>query len=399
MNPHLADARQHPVLIASCGAHLVQDGLVALQYVLLPILAQVFGLNYSQVGFLRAVSNSAMTLLEIPAGVLAERFSEMRLLIFGLLCAGLGYLWVAHAANFYLILLGFLIAGSGAAFQHSLASALISKSFDDAGRRRALGIYNAFGDVGKLAFTGVFSLAIGVGVAWNLVVTALCMVTLSFALLMIFLLRRSVPAPAVDTTSQRIALADGKWGIKHPRRFSWLCLTVFLDTLAQSVFLTFIAFLLLAKGAGDALSSLAVVLALSGGMVGKLVSGYLAVHYGDRNAFRILQLVTILGLILLAILPALPILILLPLIGVAVQGSTTVTYGALADFIQRDRQSRGYAIIYTLSSLSAVVGPVVFGGLADLYGVELSLVILAVLTTVTLLSGKVLRKSVALSAT
>ena len=387
------------MLIASCGAHLVQDGLVALQYVLLPILAQVFGLNYSQVGFLRAVSNSAMTLLEIPAGVLAERFSEMRLLIFGLLCAGLGYLWVAHAANFYLILLGFLIAGSGAAFQHSLASALISKSFDDAGRRRALGIYNAFGDVGKLAFTGVFSLAIGVGVAWNLVVTALCMVTLSFALLMIFLLRRSVPAPAVDTTSQRIALADGKWGIKHPRRFSWLCLTVFLDTLAQSVFLTFIAFLLLAKGAGDALSSLAVVLALSGGMVGKLVSGYLAVHYGDRNAFRILQLVTILGLILLAILPALPILILLPLIGVAVQGSTTVTYGALADFIQRDRQSRGYAIIYTLSSLSAVVGPVVFGGLADLYGVELSLVILAVLTTVTLLSGKVLRKSVALSAT
>ena len=387
------------MLIASCGAHLVQDGLVALQYVLLPILAQVFGLNYSQVGFLRAVSNSAMTLLEIPAGVLAERFSEMRLLIFGLLCAGLGYLWVAHAANFYLILMGFLIAGSGAAFQHSLASALISKSFDDAGRRRALGIYNAFGDVGKLAFTGVFSLAIGVGVAWNIVVTVLCVVTLSFALIMIFLLRRQVAVPVAEVTKQSSASADGKWGIKHPRRFSWLCFTVFLDTLAQSVFLTFIAFLLLEKGAGDALSSLGVVLALSGGMVGKLVSGYLAVRYGDRNAFRILQLITIAGLILLAMLPALPILLLLPLVGVAVQGSTTVTYGALADFIQRDRQSRGFAIIYTLSSLSAVVGPVAFGGLADFYGVELSMVILAALTTLTLLSGKVLRKSVAFGTT
>ena len=395
----MADARVPPVLIASCGAHLVQDGLVALQYVLLPILAQVFGLNYSQVGLLRAVSNSAMTLLEIPAGVLAERFSEMRLLIFGLLCAGLGYLWVAHAANFYLILMGFLIAGSGAAFQHSLASALISKSFDDAGRRRALGIYNAFGDVGKLAFTGVFSLAIGVGVAWNIVVTVLCVVTLSFALIMIFLLRRQVAVPVAEVTKQSSESADGKWGIKHPRRFSWLCFTVFLDTLAQSVFLTFIAFLLLEKGAGDALSSLGVVLALSGGMVGKLVSGYLAVRYGDRNAFRILQLITIAGLILLAMLPALPILLLLPLVGVAVQGSTTVTYGALADFIQRDRQSRGFAIIYTLSSLSAVVGPVAFGGLADFYGVELSMVILAALTTLTLLSGKVLRKSVAFGTT
>ena len=281
----------------------------------------------------------------------------------------------------------------------SLASALISKSFDDAGRRRALGIYNAFGDVGKLAFTGVFSLAIGVGVAWNIVVTVLCVVTLSFALIMIFLLRRQVAVPVAEVTKQSSASADGKWGIKHPRRFSWLCFTVFLDTLAQSVFLTFIAFLLLEKGAGDALSSLGVVLALSGGMVGKLVSGYLAVRYGDRNAFRILQLITIAGLILLAMLPALPILLLLPLVGVAVQGSTTVTYGALADFIQRDRQSRGFAIIYTLSSLSAVVGPVAFGGLADFYGVELSMVILAALTTLTLLSGKVLRKSVAFGTT
>ncbi len=104
-------------------------------------------------------------------------------------------------------------------------------------------------------------------------------------------------------------------------------------------------------------------------------------------------------LVLLVLLPVLPILILLPLIGIAIQGSTTVTYGALADFIHRDRQSRGYAIIYTLSSLSAVVGPVVFGGLADLYGVDLSLLMLAVLTSLTLFSGKVLMKSVPLVET
>ena len=118
--------RGRRILIAACGAHFLQDGLVALQYVLLPILAQAFGLNYTQVGFLRAVSNSAMTLLEIPAGVLSERFGETRLLFFGLLCASLGYLGVALASSFHLIVIGFLIAGSGAAFQHSLSSALIA---------------------------------------------------------------------------------------------------------------------------------------------------------------------------------------------------------------------------------------------------------------------------------
>jgi hypothetical protein len=43
-------------------------------------------------------------------------------------------------------------------------------------------------------------------------------------------------------------------------------------------------------------------------------------------------------------------------------------------------------------------GPVVFGGLADVYGVDLSLLMLAVLTSLTLFSGKVLMKSVPLNS-
>lgn len=386
------------VLVASCGAHLIQDGLVALQYVLLPILAQTFGLNYTQVGFLRALSNSAMTLLEIPAGVLAERIGEGRLLVFGLLCAGLGYLTVALAFDFYLIGIGFLIAGSGAAFQHSLSSALISKSFDDAGRRRSLGLYNAFGDFGKLTFTGVFSLAIGAGIAWNLIVMLLCLATVGFAILLLLMKLRPQHGETLAATAER-AGDSSKWGIRNPRSFGGLCVTVFLDTLAQSVFLTFISFLLLEKGASEALASFAVVLALAGGMVGKFVCGYLAVRYGDRKAFRLLQLMTIAGLVLLVPLPGVAVLVLLPLVGIAVQGSTTVTYGALSDFIHRDRQARGYAIVYTLSALSAVVGPVVFGWLADLHGVGTSLLVLAALTSLTLFSGKVLQKVVPLSGT
>jgi FSR family fosmidomycin resistance protein-like MFS transporter len=389
----------HKILFASCGTHFIQDGLVALQYVLLPILAQVFGLNYAQVGFLRAVSNTAMTLLEIPAGMLSERFGEARLLVFGLLCAGMGYLGVALALDFYLIVIGFLVAGSGAAFQHSLASALIANNFDDSDRRRSLGLYNAFGDGGKLAFTGIFSLAIGVGIAWNLVVSGLCILTFLFAAVLFVIVKRQ-PGPAASGPREESRdSSDSRWGIKHPRRFFWLSVTVFVDTLAQSVFLTFIAFLLLEKGSSEALASMAVVLALGGGMVGKFASGYLAVRFGDIVAFRILQLMTVTGLLLMTVLPALPTLLLLPLIGLAVQGSSTATYGAVSDFIQRGRQSRGYALIYTLSSLSAVIGPLLFGGLADLYGLELSLVLLAVLTSVTFFSSRILQRAVPLAGT
>ena len=75
------------ILTVCCGAHAVQDGLGAALYILMPILAQAFGLSYAQVGMIRAANNCASTLFEVPSGVLAERFGERRLLVFGLICA------------------------------------------------------------------------------------------------------------------------------------------------------------------------------------------------------------------------------------------------------------------------------------------------------------------------
>ena len=102
-----------------------------------------------------------MTILEVPAGVLSEKYGEPRLMIFGLLCAGTGYLGVAYSGGFVLLALCMLVAGVGAGFQHSLSSAIIVRAYENGGRRRAMGIYNSTGDAGKLTYTGLFGLAIG----------------------------------------------------------------------------------------------------------------------------------------------------------------------------------------------------------------------------------------------
>lgn len=381
------------ILFACCGAHLLQDGLVALQYVLLPILAQTFGLSYAQVGFLRAVNSSAMAVLEIPAGVLAERFGEPRLLIFGLVCAGLGYLGVALTDAFYLVVIGFFIAGAGAAFQHSLASALIAGNFDSANRRRSLGIYNSSGDAGKLVFTGVFSLGLGAGLGWNWIVGLLCLFTFIFAVMLLPLARQQRHVTAADQPADDAAKSSRGWGIRQPGKFAWLGITVFLDSLAQAVFLTFIAFLLLDKGATEGVAAMAVVLALSGGMIGKFLCGFMAARYGDLKTFRILQFFTVAGFIMLPFLPLVAALILLPFIGLAVQGSSTVTYGSVSEFVDRQRQSRGYALIYTLASASAVFGPFLFGYIADIHGLDAAMVALALVTSLTFVTSWVLQKA------
>ena len=128
------DAKRKLILAACCGTHGVQDGLTASIYVLLPVLAQTFGLGYAQVGMLRAVHGGATGVLELPSGMLSERFGQRGLLAFGLLCGGAGYLAMSMAGGFHGVLPGLCIAGCGAAFQYSLCSSLVSGWFEGPAR-------------------------------------------------------------------------------------------------------------------------------------------------------------------------------------------------------------------------------------------------------------------------
>jgi predicted MFS family arabinose efflux permease len=385
--------KQKHILVSSCGAHLVQDGLVALQYVLLPIVAQQFNLGYTQVGFLRAVGHSTMTVLEMPAGILAEKWGQRRLLCIGLVFAGAGYLGVALSPDFFTIAFSLAVAGAGAGFQHSLSSSLLVGCFDGASRRRALGAYNSSGDAGKLIFTAMFSAGMGMGMSWNALVMSLSLVSIIFGMVVWKLLQVHESGPCQPDRENTPASSTRNWGVKSPVRFAILATVVFMDSLVQAVFLTFLAFIMLDKGVGDGLVSVCVVIALVGGMLGKFGCGYCAGRYGDRRTFVVVQLLTVAGLVLLLELPANQAIVALPLIGLVVQGSSTVTYGSVADFVDPDRQSRGYALIYTFSSISTVCGPLLFGMIADSYGLEFSIGVLAVVAALTIPPGWVLSSS------
>ena len=385
-------------LLVCCGAHIIQDGLVAVQYVFLPILAQSLGLNYAQVGLLRALSNSAMSLLELPSGILAERFGEKRLLMIGLLMAGVGYLCVSVSSSFGVIALCFLLTGAGAGFQHSLTSAILVKTFDASGKRRALGTYNASGDAGKLGFTGLFSLGIGMGLAWNAVIVVLSLLALVFVLLVWRLLPADKPdSPTRDRTPGNGGLAS-RWGIRHPKEFSLLALVVSLDSVVQSVLLTFLAFVFLEKGASAQTASFAVVLALIGGMTGKFFSGFMTARFGDYGPFVLIQVLTMVGLAGLVVLPVVPALFALPFIGLVVQGSTTVTYGVISDHVDASMQSRGFGVIYSVSGLATVAGPFVFGWMADLSGLNSVLWVLCAISGLCIPFAGFLKRDVRLAS-
>src|SRR6476620_4346020 len=88
-------SQQRGTLATTCAAHFVHDGIGDALYVLLPIWSQAFGLSYAQVGTLRTAYSASLALLQMPAGVLAERLGERTLLAAGTVLAGLAVIWVA----------------------------------------------------------------------------------------------------------------------------------------------------------------------------------------------------------------------------------------------------------------------------------------------------------------
>lgn len=365
-------------LASCCGAHGLQDGLSASVYVLLPVLAQAFGLSYSQVGVIRAATNTAMGLFEIPSGMLSERLGERTLLVFGLTCAGAGYLSLAVAPGFTLVLFSLFLAGFGAAFQHALSSSVISTTFEGAGRRAALGIYNSSGDVGKLAFTGCFSLAVGMGVAWRGVVAGFGLTALIAAAVLFFILRR-LDVGSRPPTAVNAGHAPGKtgWGIRSSTGFTALAVIVFLDIAVQSSFLTFVPFLMIEKQVPAGLAALAVVLTLAGGIFGKFACGFLAERIGVIRSLVAVECLTALGVVAVLLSPTLVAFLLLPVLGLVLQGSSSITYGTVGDLVQGDRQSRGFAAIYSVASSASIAAPIGLGLIGDRYGLTPAMLAMA----------------------
>jgi MFS family permease len=384
--------RQRKTLATCCTAHIVHDGFSDVTYVLLPLLAQTFGLSLSQVGMIRSAHRVAMAAFQLPAGFIAERFGERNLLALGTFVAGCAFLALGYVSGFWAILVALFFAGMGSAVQHPLSSTIISHSFPGDGRRGALGTYNFFGDVGKFAFGGIVSLLLVAGISWQAPVVGFGIAGILTAI--------AIFASVSDTRVTRAAAAPAEpkpkvagWGIRNKPAFTALCLIEILDSTTRTGFLTFIAFVLIDKGLPEGWAVLSVPLILVGGMAGKLACGFLAERLGIVRMIVITEVSTGCGILATLVLPGATSFFLLPLIGVALNGTSSVLYATIGDFVEEDRLARSFALFYTIGSLCGIAAPLGYGLIGDLYSVETSMTIVGIAVFLTVPLAAFMRAS------
>lgn len=354
------------------GAHSLHDGFTDTLFVLLPVWAESFGLSHTQVGLLKTLFSGSMAGFQVPFGILAERWGERRLLALGTVLLGAGYAGFAYAGGLGTLALFLLLAGLGSSVQHPLASSVIARAFDAGNRRAALGTYNFMGDVGKAAFPA----AMAFGIAWAGWQTSSIAFGIFAALagggIWLALRRLDLGGRPVRSTQRSDTEEPRGWGITHRGGFACLAGVGMIDSAARIGFLTFLPFLLVAKGAEVETIGIALALVFAGGAAGKLLCGLVAERLGIIRTVIVTEFLTGAGIVALTFLPLMAALALLPLVGVALNGTSSVLYGTVGDFVDEERRSRGFGLFYTLGIGASAAAPPLFGLLSDLTNLSIA---------------------------
>jgi predicted MFS family arabinose efflux permease len=89
--------------------------------------------------------------------------------------------------------------------------------------------------------------------------------------------------------------------------------------------------------------------------------------------------------------PLLAAMILLPLLGVMLNGTSSVLYGTVPELAAADRTERAFALFYTGTIGSGAIAPVLYGFLGDHIGVHGATIATALTALVILPLALVLR--------
>ncbi len=393
------DRKATKALAICSGAHVIHDGVSDILYVLLPALAKFFGLTDAEVGLIRSAQRAAMSLFQIPVGIWAERIGEKNLLVLGTILVGASWIGVGLAPGYIPLLLIIFVSGIGTAVQHPLAAAIVSQAYPDQGRRVAIGHYNFWGDVGKMAFVGGASLLLSLQISWQVpgfISGGIALVGAVVILLVLNSLGLGGRPEHSHTKSKDIKPHTPKqtgWGVKHPVGFTALCTIKLLDSVTRTGFLTFAAFLLIDKGVPENWAVLAPPIIFGGGMIGKLAFGYIAERFGVFGSVISACLTTSLGIFLIVLLPEWSAMVVLAFTGITLNGTSSVLYGSVGDYIDMKKQARAFGLFYTLGSVAGIIAPLGFGFINDWIGREISMMIVGSLPLIVIPLCFILRSS------
>jgi MFS transporter, FSR family, fosmidomycin resistance protein len=362
-------------LWTACAAHALHDGYTDLIYLLLPIWQAEFAIGYGALAFLRALAAASMAGLQLPMGHVAERIGGRATLALGTALAAIGYVIAGYSAGLVGLCVALVVVGCGLSTQHPIASAAVSRAYQgDA--RGPLGTYNFAGDIGKAAIPSGASLLL-VWMSWHHMLWVLAVLGVIVAVAVAIFLPANL-RPVHKSVKAEHHASGARGG------FSLLLAIGILDSSVRMGFLTFLPFLLKEQGASLATVGQALALVFIGGAAGKFACGWLGARFGVLATVLLTEAGTAAVIVAVLMLPLAPTLMLLPVLGVMLNGTSSVLYGTVPELAPIGRTEQAFAIFYTGTIGAGATAPILFGILGDHIGAHGALTATAITAAVIL---------------
>jgi MFS transporter, FSR family, fosmidomycin resistance protein len=374
--------RERRALGVACGVHVLHDGFTDLIWVALPIWQAELALSYAAVGTLRTIYTGTMASLQIPASRIAERVGGPAVLALGTALAGLCYLLAGASDGFWWLLAALFLGGLGAATQHPIASALVTRTFTGARSLSAFGAYNFAGDIGKVLLPALAALMLLV-MPWRPAYALFGLIGIAMALPIFLLAPRLAPERAAPAASGEGPGAEAQSG-RPQLGFRILFAFGIADSIVRGALLVLLPFLLIAKGAAVTTAGVALTLIFMGGALGKLACAFVARRIGTPTTVVLAQALTAAAIFAVLVLPLAPALALLPVLGVALNGVTTVIYGSVPAYVAPERRTHALSVFYTVTIGTAALAPPFSGLLGDAIGIPGAIVATGLLALLTI---------------
>ena len=360
--PQMSSEQRRAASVAGV-AHALHDGYTDLIYIMLPLWQAEFGLTYAALGLLRSAFVGAMASLQIPAGYMSERIEAAIVLALGTALAGIGYCLAGLSTAFAMLLGALLLSGIGSSTQHPIASALVARAFAGASSLKAIGAYNFAGDLGKMTVPAMLSLMLLV-TPWRPALFILGSLGITVAAAILFVAPRRESARAATRSDPHGAELDDRR--RQPLAFALLTGIGVIDSATRMAFC-------------------------------KLACAFIGARIGAIATVWLTEGLTAAGILALPQLPLLAALLVLPPIGVALNGTSSVLYGSVPDLVEPQWRTRALSIFYTGTIGAGAIAPVLFGRLGDLLGVWSALTLVALFVLLTLPIAWLLRRPLALT--
>jgi FSR family fosmidomycin resistance protein-like MFS transporter len=341
-------------------------------YLLLPLIGNELGLNYSQIGAIMTCQYLVGAISNIPGGLVVDIVGRRTLLMtLSLLWVGIPYLLMGFSHTYWLMLVCSALVGIGNNLWHPAAIPLLAQRFPD---RRGLVV--AFHGMGGNVGDSLAPLAAGLMLAvlsWRNVVVVNVIPGLILSLLIMLCLGRSSAQQPENDTSLRIRPVDTLSALKtlfKNRTIMMVSTSSAFRSMTQTALLTFLPIFLANEMGYSPIWIGACIFALqAAGFVAAPIAGHLSDRMGRRRIIMSSMAMTAVVLLLMATVGRSTAFVLfISFLGFSLFAIRAVMQAWMLDATPQNMGGTSIGILFGTQAIGSAIGPAIGGILSDWYG-------------------------------